>query len=41
MRHLVGVLGQRLVVEAARGFRIEAEVELVLPAEVEAGAELR
>jgi hypothetical protein len=38
MRDLVGVLRQRFVVVAARGFGIEAEVELVLPAEVEAGA---
>ncbi len=36
MRDLVGFLRQRLVVVAARGFGVEAEVELVLPAEVEA-----
>ena len=38
MRHLVGVLGQRLVVVAARGVGIESEVELVFPAEVETRA---
>jgi hypothetical protein len=37
MGDLVRVLGQRLFVIEARGSRIEAEVELVLPAEVEAG----
>jgi hypothetical protein len=31
------VLGQGLVVEAARGVRVQAQVELVLPAELEAG----
>ena len=36
MRHLGRVLGQGLVVEAARGVRVEAKVELVLPAELEA-----
>ena len=35
MRDLVGFLRQRLVVEALCGVRIEAEVELVGPAEVE------
>src|ERR1035441_9398355 len=38
MRHFVRLLGQRLVVILARGLRIEPEVELVLPAEVEARA---
>ena len=38
MRHLVRFLGQRFVVIFLRGFGIEAEVELVLPAEVEARA---
>jgi hypothetical protein len=38
MRDLVGFLRQGLVVDRRRRFRIEAEVELVLPAEVEAGA---
>ena len=38
MRHLVRLLGQRLVVIFARGVGIEPEVELVLPAEVEARA---
>jgi hypothetical protein len=38
MRDLVGVLRQRLVVIEPRGFRIEAEVELVFPAEIETGA---
>src|SRR5712691_11793262 len=34
----LGALGrQRLVVELARGLRVEREVELVLPAELEAG----
>jgi hypothetical protein len=41
MRHLVGLLRQRLVVEGCGGFRIEGEVELVLPAEFEAGARQR
>jgi len=35
---LVGFLWQRFVVIGAGGFRIEAEVELILPAEVETGA---
>ncbi len=38
MRRLVRLLGQGLVVEGARRFRIEAQVELVFPAELEAGA---
>ena len=38
MRDLVGFLGQRLVVIKPRGLGIEAEVELVLPAELKAGA---
>ena len=38
MRHLVRLLGQRLVVVAARGVGVEREVELVDPAELEAGA---
>src|SRR5271169_1394526 len=38
VRHLVRLLGQRLVVEFARGFGVEPQVELVLPAEVEARA---
>ncbi len=41
MRDLVRLLGQRLVVEVARGFGVEREVELVLPAELEAGARQR
>ncbi len=36
MRHLVGVLGQSLVVEGARPVRVQPQVELVLPAEFEA-----
>jgi hypothetical protein len=32
MRELVRLLGQRLVVIAPRGIRIEREVELILPA---------
>src|SRR5580692_4820984 len=36
MRDLVAVLRQRLVVELARGVGIERQVELILPAEVEA-----
>ncbi len=36
MRHLGRVLGQGLVVVLLRGFRIQAQVELVLPAEIEA-----
>jgi len=36
VRHLVRLLGQRLVVVAARRVGVEREVELVLPAEVEA-----
>jgi hypothetical protein len=36
VRELVRVLGQRLVVELLGLLRIEAEVELVLPAELEA-----
>jgi hypothetical protein len=35
---LVRFLGQGLVVEVAGGFGVEGEVELVLPAELEAGA---
>ncbi len=38
MRHLVRFLRQRLVVIFARGVGIEPEIELVLPAEVEARA---
>jgi hypothetical protein len=38
MRDLVGVLGQRLVVVGAGRVGVEGQVELVLPAEVEAGA---
>ncbi len=38
MRHLVRLLGQRLVVVVARGVGVEREVELVDPAELEAGA---
>ncbi len=38
MGDLVGFLRQRLVVEILYGVGIEAEVELVLPADVEAGA---
>ena len=41
MGDLVGFLGQRLVVIGAGGFGIEAEVELVLPAEVEASTRQR
>src|SRR5262245_59136808 len=36
MRYLGAVGGQRLVVEGARGDGIEREVELILPAELEA-----
>ena len=36
MRHLHRVLGQRFVVEVLGGVRIQAEVELVFPAEFEA-----
>ena len=36
VRHLGGILRQRLVVELLRAFRVEAEVELVFPAELEA-----
>ena len=35
MSHLRGVLGQGFVVEGARGVRVQAEVELVFPAEFE------
>ena len=38
MGDLVRVLRQRLVVVGAGGVGVEAEVELVLPAELEAGA---
>lgn len=38
MGDLVGVLGHGLVVEVAGGVGVEGEVELVLPAELEAGA---
>ncbi len=38
MRHLVRFLRQRLVVIFSRGVGVEPEVELVLPAEVEARA---
>ena len=38
MGGLVGVLRQRLVVEAARRVGIEREVELILPPEFEPGA---
>ena len=41
MRHLVRLLGQRLVVVFLRGVGIEPEVELVLPAEIEARARER
>jgi hypothetical protein len=41
MRHFVRVLGQRLVVAFERGVAIERQVELVDPAEVEAGAAQR
>ena len=37
MRDLVRLLGQGLVVVFARGVGVEREVELVVPAEVEAG----
>jgi hypothetical protein len=37
VRDLVGFLGQRFLVVVARGVGVEREVELVLPAEVEAG----
>ena len=39
MGDLVGFLGEGLVVEVAGGFRVEGEVELILPAELEPGAE--
>ena len=39
MRHLVRFLGQGLVVEVPRGFRVQgSEIELVFPAELEPGA---
>ena len=38
MRHFVCVLGQRFVVVFERGVGVERQVELVDPAEVEAGA---
>ena len=38
MRHLVCFLRQRLVVVLACGIGIERQVELILPAEIEAGA---
>ena len=41
MRHLVRLLGQRLVMVFAGGVGIEREVELVVPAELEAGARER
>jgi hypothetical protein len=41
MGHFVGVLGQRLVVVFERGVAGERQVELVDPAEVEAGAAQR
>src|SRR5580700_6668861 len=41
VRHLVALLGQRGVVEGAGGIRIERQVELVLPAEIEACARQR
>ncbi len=34
MRDLVRFLGQGFVVESHRGVRIEAEVELIVPAEI-------
>jgi hypothetical protein len=37
VRGLRRLRGQRLVVEGARRVRVEGEVELVLPAELEAG----
>ena len=41
MGHFVGLFRQGLVVEIARGIGVEREVELVLPAELEAGAAQR
>jgi hypothetical protein len=41
VRHFVCVLGQRLVVVFERGVGIERQVELVDPAEVEAGTAQR
>lgn len=38
MGHLMGFLRQRLVVEAAGGFWVQREVELIFPAEFETGA---
>ena len=38
MRDLVGVFGESRVVEFLGGFGVEGEVELVFPAELEAGA---
>lgn len=35
MRDLVRLFRQRLVVELRRGFGVEAEIELILPAEIE------
>jgi hypothetical protein len=40
VRHLVGVLGQRFVLVFERGVGGERQVELVDPAEVEAGTAL-
>jgi hypothetical protein len=39
MRDLVRLLRQRLVVHGARAVRVEAKIELILPAELEAGAD--
>ena len=39
MRDLVRLLRQRLVVDGARRLGIEAEIELILPAELEARAD--
>ncbi len=41
MRHLVRLLGERLVVEVARSLGVEREVELVLPAKLETRARKR
>src|SRR5262249_37872873 len=38
VRRLVRLLWQGLVMEGAGGFRVEPEVELILPAELETGA---
>ena len=36
MRHLGRILGQRFIVECARGVGVQTQVELVFPAELEA-----